>query len=136
MPFKLVPMVAAAFVTAFMAIAAEAAERLPYDSARFVAAQDAGKPILIDISASWCPTCKQQKPIIDSLIQQPAYAGLSVFDVNFDNQKDVVRWFGATSQSTLIALRGKSEKARSVGDTNPTSIGSLIAATLTPDPRR
>jgi thioredoxin 1 len=70
MPIKLLPMFAAAFVTAFIAVAADAAEQLPYDAAHFVVAQGAGKPILIDISAPWCPTCKLQKPIIASLIQQ------------------------------------------------------------------
>ena len=32
------------------------AER-PYEAGAFAAAQEAGKPILIDVTASWCPTC-------------------------------------------------------------------------------
>ena len=132
MPIKLLPMVAAAFLTSFITIAAEAAERSPYDAARFVAAQEFAKPILVDISADWCPTCKQQKPIIEGLIQQPAYAGLMVFDVDFDSQKDVVRRFGANMQSTLIAFRGKIEKGRSVGDTNAASIAKLVASSVSP----
>ncbi|WP_036261806.1 thioredoxin family protein [Methylocapsa aurea] len=130
MPIKLLPMVATAFLTFF--IAADAAERLPYDAERFAAAQESGKPILIDISAAWCPTCKRQKPIIESVVQQPAYDDLMVFDVDFDAQKDVVRRFGATMQSTLIVFRGKDEKGRSVGGTDAVSIARLVASSVSP----
>jgi hypothetical protein len=36
----------------------------------------------------------------------------------------------ATSQSTLIAFKGETEKARSVGDTNPASIAALVKSAL------
>lgn len=42
--------------------------------------------------------------------------------------KDVVRMLAAWMQSTLIAYRGASETSRSVGDTDPASIGALIAS--------
>ena len=46
---------------------ASAMERKPYDQAAFDAAQAAGKPILVEISASWCPICKAQAPILSRL---------------------------------------------------------------------
>lgn len=110
---------------------AKAAERKPFDMASFEAAQQRGARILVDISASWCPTCKAQKPIIDSLAGQPANKDLVIFAVDFDSQKPVVRQFGARSQSTLIAFRGKTETGRSVGDTNPGSIAALVQSNLT-----
>ena len=72
-----------------------------------------------------------QKPIIDSLAEQPNNSDLVIFSVDFDSQKPVVREFGARSQSTLIAFRGKTEMARSVGDTDPASIAALVQSTLT-----
>jgi thiol-disulfide isomerase/thioredoxin len=39
-----------------------AADKKPFTAAAFEAAQASGKPILIDVSASWCPTCKAQAP--------------------------------------------------------------------------
>jgi thiol-disulfide isomerase/thioredoxin len=107
-----------------------AAERKVFDKASFEAAQQGGARILVDISATWCPTCKAQKPIIDKLAEQAANKDLVIFAVDFDSQKPVVRQFGAQSQSTLIAFRGKTETARSVGDTNPESIEALVQSTL------
>jgi thioredoxin 1 len=100
---------------------ASAAEVLPYTSQAFAAAQKAGDP-----TASWCPTCKAQKPILSKLESDPKFKDLKVFDVDFDSQKDVVRNFKATMQSTLITFKGDHETARSVGDTNPDSIGALL----------
>jgi thiol-disulfide isomerase/thioredoxin len=105
---------------------ASAAEVVPYTSQAFAAAQKAGDPILVEITASWCPTCKAQKPILSKLESDPKFKDLKVFDVDFDSQKDVVRNFKATMQSTLITFKGDHETARSVGDTNPDSIGALL----------
>ena len=122
----------AALVASWTAIsAASAAGRKVFDTASFEAAQQRGARILVDISATWCPTCKAQKPIIDSLADQPATKDLVIFAVDFDSQKPVVRQFRAQSQSTLIAFRGKAETARSVGDTNPGSIAALVQSTVT-----
>ena len=38
-----------------------------YSPQAFAAAQAAGKPILLHITAPWCPTCKAQKPILSKL---------------------------------------------------------------------
>ena len=108
--------------------AAQAAQRQTFDQASFAAAQAKGDRILVDISATWCPTCKAQKPIISSLADNPVNSDLVIFDVDFDSQKRVVRAFGAQMQSTLIAFRGKTETARSVGDTDPASLARLVAS--------
>jgi thioredoxin len=107
-----------------------AGETKSYTQAAFAAAQAAGKPILVDITASWCPICKAQAPIIQRLSQQPEYRNLVILEVNFDTQKDVVRSFGARMQSTLVAYKGRSETGRSVGSTNADAIGALLQKTL------
>ncbi|PZN92472.1 MAG: thiol reductase thioredoxin [Hyphomicrobiales bacterium] len=100
--------------------------KAPFEVKAFEAAQAAGKPILVEISAPWCPTCKAQKPILSSLGSKPEFAKLTVFEVDFDSQKDVVRMLKATMQSTLIVYKGKQEAGRSVGDTNAASIEALL----------
>jgi thioredoxin len=112
------------------AFAASAAETKPYAAQNFTAAQKAGKSILIDITAPWCPICRAQKPILAELTADPKFKDLIVFEVDFDNQKDVVRAFNAKSQSTLIVFKGEKEIGRSVGDTHQKSIAALLAGAL------
>src|SRR5260370_35483438 len=119
-------------LASWMAMSAvSAAERKAFDPTSFEAAQQRGARILVDISATWCPTCKAQEPIIDSLAEQSAHKELVSFSVDFDSQKPIVRNFRAQSQSTLIAYRGKTETSRSVGDTDPGSIAALVQSTST-----
>ena len=96
----------------------------------FQKAQQAGHPILIDISATWCPTCKAQEPIIKTLTSREPYAGFVVLKVDFDDQQQIVREFGARSQSTLIVFKGSQEVARSVGSTDPAAIEAMLAKAL------
>ena len=101
---------AIAAVALLAALPAKAAEWKPFTQADFAAAKNDGKSILVDIFAPWCPTCRAQNPI--------------------DTQKDDVRALKATSQSTLIAFKGEAETARSIGDTNPASIATLVKSAL------
>ncbi len=107
-----------------------AAERRAFDDKAFAAAQTAGRPILVDIAASWCPTCKAQKPIIEKLSAEPQYKDLLIFEVDFDAQKDVLKKFGARTQSTLIVFKGDKETGRSVGSTDESAIGDLLRKAL------
>ncbi|KQO70650.1 thioredoxin family protein [Methylobacterium sp. Leaf88] len=121
----------AAFAVAPMLFgtAAGAAE-MTYTHAAFEAAQKAGKPILVHITAPWCTTCAAQKPILAKLEADPKFKDLQVFDVDFDSRKDVVKQFGATMQSTLITYKGEKETGRSAGETKPEAISSLLDKAL------
>lgn len=106
-----------------------AADPVPFDAARFAAAQKAGDPILVDVRAAWCPTCVAQQPILDRLTADPAFKDLVVFTVDFDTQKDIARRFHVQIQSTLIAFKGTRETGRSVGETDAATIERLIRST-------
>lgn len=117
-------------VSAAVNAPAVAAETRPFDAASFSAAQQAGKPILVAVHASWCPICKAQKPILSELAGDPKFKNLVYFVVDFDAQKDVVKQFGVRMQSTLIAFKGAAETGRSVGDRDRTTIAALLDKTL------
>jgi thioredoxin 1 len=121
-----------AFVIAGLlgSLPASAAEWKPFTQADFAAAQKDGKPILVDIFAAWCPVCRAQNPILTQLTREPEFKDLVVFKIDFDTQKADVRALKAIQQSTLIAFKGETEKARSVGDTNPASIAALVKSAL------
>jgi thiol-disulfide isomerase/thioredoxin len=103
-----------------------AAQIVPYTPEAFDSAVAAGKPILVEIHATWCPVCKKQAPILSDLEKNQKFDDLVVVHVDFDAQKDAVRRFGAQMQSTLIVFKGGKEAGRSVGDTNPDSIAALL----------
>jgi thioredoxin 1 len=107
-----------------------AATPVPFDAKAFADAQKAGKPILVAIHATWCPTCKTQEPILGELTTEPRFKNLAYFVVDFDAQKEVVRRFGARMQSTLVVFKGNKEEGRSVGDTDRKSIAALLNKAL------
>lgn len=104
-----------------------ATDHVAYTPAAFADAQKAGKPILVEIHASWCSVCAAQAPILGALLATPKFKDMVVFRVDFDSQKDAVKAFGARSQSTLIVYKGKTEEGRSVGDTAKSSIEALLS---------
>ena len=67
------------------AAAAQAFEEKAYDPASFKAAQGEGKPILVDVFAPWCPVCIAQQKVLGTLKDNPAYASVVLFKVDFDN---------------------------------------------------
>jgi thioredoxin 1 len=107
-----------------------AADWKPFTQAEFSAAQKDGKPILVDIFAPWCPTCRAQKPILEQLTAKPEFKDFVVLVVDFDHQTDDVRALKAQQQSTLIVYKGAEEIARTVGETNPGNIEALLKGTL------
>jgi thiol-disulfide isomerase/thioredoxin len=110
-----------------VALAASAWASQPFTSESFAAAQAQNKPILVEVSADWCPTCQRQGVVIGQLKGEPRFDGLMVFRVDFDDQRDVVRQFRATTQSTLIVFRGETETARAAGITSQADIANLIS---------
>jgi thioredoxin len=123
-------LIATVVVMAAAASPVFAASPQPFNAQAFSDAQKSGKPILIAIHASWCPTCKAQAPILNELTNDPKFKNLVYLVVDFDSQKDLVRRFGARVQSTLIAFKGDKEQGRSAGDTNRASIAALLNKTL------
>ncbi len=101
----------------------------PFTQQAFEASQKQGQPILVQITASWCPVCAKQRPILSQLEDEPKFKNLVVYNIDFDTQKDQVRAMGAQKQSTLIVFNGTTEKGRSTGEIDPAAIQSLLAKT-------
>jgi thioredoxin 1 len=107
-----------------------AMDKKPFDAKAFEAAQAAGKSILIEVHAPWCPTCKAQTPILSKLSKEPKFKDVVRFNIDFDSQKDLLRKFDVRMQSTLIAFKGGKEAGRSTGVTDAAAIEGLLAKTI------
>ncbi|WP_233843402.1 thioredoxin family protein [Dyella sp. 2HG41-7] len=102
----------------------------PFSTAALKAAQAAGKPVLVDAYASWCPTCRKQAPTIDAMASDPAFAKLLILRLDYDNQTAEKRALGIQQQSTLIVFKGDKETGREVGLTDPDQIKALASSAL------
>ncbi len=115
------------FLVAFPALSDTApAAPVPFEQAIFEEALAEGRPVLVDVWASWCPTCRRQGRVLSTLLAEERYTGVLWLKVDFDDQKEVVRAFQAPRQSVLIMYAAGAERARSVADTNAQRIRALV----------
>lgn len=104
----------------------QALEKEAYSQAQFEALQAAGEVVLIDVYASWCPTCKKQQEVLEAYRSANPEKKFTILVVDFDKNKDLVRHFRAPRQSTLLIYKGKEQFWFSVAETRP----DVIAAEL------
>ena len=115
--------------TLFFASTAFAGEVVNFTEARFEQLKSEDASILIDVYATWCPTCRQQKSVIEKYLEQNPKSDLTVLKVNYDDQKKWVKHFKAFRQSTLIMYKGEKEVDRSIAETNEKKLFTLFAKT-------
>ncbi len=122
--------VSLAFVAAAVSAPVSAAQIVPFNTQAFAAAQAKGRPILVDVYAEWCTTCRVQGRHIAAIVQDRAFANLVVFKLNYDTQKEERRRLGVTRQSTLITFNGRKETGRVIAQTDRPAINALIRSAL------
>jgi thioredoxin 1 len=97
----------AAAVLATPAFAVEPATYSPELVAQELAA---GKTVLIDFSASWCPSCQTQGRHLEALREEnPAYdAAITFVEADWDTYKDspLAQQYGVSHRGSLLVLRG------------------------------
>jgi thiol-disulfide isomerase/thioredoxin len=101
----------------------------PYTADALAAAQKADRPVALHFHADWCPTCRAQDKVLQSLKAEPGLA-ITVLVVDYDTEKALKRRFKVVAQSTIVVLRGEQEWARLVGDTAPSSIRTALQSAL------
>jgi thioredoxin 1 len=120
-------LLAAAFLLA--STAASALEIKPFSLALLTQAQASDKPVVLHFHADWCPTCRAQEKVLQSLKAEQGL-DLTVMVANYDTEKELKKRFNVRAQSTLIVLRGQQEWARLVGDTDPGAIRTALKSAL------
>jgi thioredoxin 1 len=113
-----------AIATAFASLPAFA--RDAFSNAAFESAAQSGKPVLVEFHADWCPTCRAQEKVVNTLVGQTDFSNVIVLRVLFDIEKDVLKRFQVRQQSTLILFKDGKEVTRAVGETSADAIADLL----------
>lgn len=118
-----------ASVLLLASVASHALEIKPFTAALLTQAQASDQPVALHFHADWCPTCRAQEKVLQSLKSEPGL-DLTVMVVNYDTEKELKKRFNVRAQSTFVVLRGQQEWARLVGDTDPAAIRTAFKSAL------
>lgn len=97
-----------------------------YDGNLYERLTETGEVVLVDIYASWCPTCAKQQKVLQDYINNNPDKKFHILKVDFDTQKDVVKKFQAPRQSTLILFVGQERYWFSVAETRYEKIAEQL----------
>lgn len=114
------------FALTTLAGAAHAGEVKPYNQTEYDSLSASGKPVVIAVHAPWCSVCKKQTPMQAELMKKPEYKDITLMNVDFDSQKDLLKKFKVTTQSTMIVFKNAKEVDRSVGETSLEKMNASI----------
>jgi thioredoxin 1 len=84
-----------------------------------------GKSAVISTHADWCSTCKKQDKVLANFMKDPDYKNVVFYQVDYDNQKDLLKALNVRSQSTIIVYKNGKEVARATGDTKQAALSKL-----------
>jgi len=101
----------------------------PYSAQALAEAQKAGQPVAVHFHASWCPTCRAQDKVFESLKKDPAL-NLTLLQADYDTETALKQALHVTAQSTVIVWRGTVEKARAVGQTDAAALKTTLQSAL------
>ena len=107
-------------------LSAHALEAESFTKERFEALQAEGAPILVDVYATWCPTCAKQRKVLETYQSANPNSKLVILEVDFDDQKEWVKHFKAPRQSTLLLFDGTEQVWFSVAETREDKIFAAI----------
>jgi thioredoxin 1 len=108
---------------------AHALDIKPYTAEALAEAQKADKPVALHFHADWCPTCRAQEKVLQTLKSEPGL-DLAVLVANYDTEKALKQRFNIRGQSTFVVLRGEKERGRVVGETSAAGIRAVLKTAL------
>ena len=126
MYLNLKTLVASAILAVLISPAAHAAGFLPFDAVRFEEVRQSGKPVVLQVTATWCGPCQRLRKVVGELLENPEFKDLVIFDADFDANKDALVKVKAHTVTTLVIYRDNSEILRSSGETRPDAVEALL----------
>ncbi|MDH5288099.1 MAG: TlpA family protein disulfide reductase [Betaproteobacteria bacterium] len=85
------------------------------DGTTLPAARFAGRPVVVELWASWCPFCKLQNPRLEALWRAHGGRGLEVLTFSIDKDPGAARAYLAQHGYTFPAAMADAETLRTFG---------------------
>jgi thiol-disulfide isomerase/thioredoxin len=114
----------------FMFAGSAWAGETPYSKAAFDQSVATGKPTVVYLHATWCPTCKVQQPIVDRLSTDPTFKSVAIFEADYDKETALKKQLKITQQSTFVVFKDGHEVTRSTGETAEPAIRATFQKAL------
>lgn len=97
-----------------------------FDEQAFEQAQADGELVLLNFHRSFCPSCQQQKRVLARYFIDFPDSHLRVFEIDYNENPDLVRRFGAADATTLVMFRGEQRNWYNHGQTETPAIYSAL----------
>ena len=98
-----------------------------YSTSRFEELMARGEPMLVEVYASWCPTCLLQHKALESLHDEGRGPKIRAIRVNFDRDLDFREAYGFNHTGTMVLFNHGRETARQSGLVTPDKIEAFLA---------
>jgi len=126
MHLNLRTLVAFAALAFLISPAAQATGFLPFDAVRFEEARKSERPVVLQVTATWCGPCQRLRKVVGGLLEKPEFKGLVIFDADFDANKDALVRINAHTVTTLVIYRDGAEILRITGETRSDAVEALL----------
>jgi thiol-disulfide isomerase/thioredoxin len=97
-----------------------------FNEEAFNQAQASGDLILLNFHRPWCPSCLQQKRVLSRYFIDFPDSPVKVFEIDYDNQPELVQRFRAADATTLVLFRGETRIWYTQNQTNAPNIYSAL----------
>jgi len=97
-----------------------------FDEQSFAQAQEDEELILLNFHRPFCPACLRQKRVLARYFIDFPDSHLRVFEINYNENPDLARRFGAVDATTLVMFRGEQRNWYNHGQTETPEIYSAL----------
>jgi len=86
-----------------------------YEPTRFEELMARNEPVMVEIYASWCPTCLLQHRALETLHEQGKDPEIRAIRVDFDRDEAFINQHGFRSTGTIVIFQGGYQRMRASG---------------------